>query len=98
MLCNTLCIGEEYVVQIKANGIFYMYRGIFNKIHVKNFCTLYEFIDITSSISKYPKILIDPFNYYTEFYDAPKTLRQLCWNVLPNDKKNNLLRQFTLAI
>lgn len=97
VLCKDLDIGEEYIVQIKASGIPYMYRGLFNTIHVKEFCTLYEFINVTSPISKYPKILIDPFNNYIEFYDAPKTLRQLCWNVLSNDEKK-MLQQYNLAI
>mgnify|MGYP001481185297 FL=1 len=49
--------GNIYIIIMKDyNDNFYNYYiGIFNSVHIKKFCTLYEFIDIRNNNKNYKK-------------------------------------------
>lgn len=54
------------------NDNFYNYYiGIFNSVHIKKFCTLYEFIDIRNNNKNYKKLQIIPnfSNVHASFYN-----------------------------
>lgn len=65
--------GNIYIIIMKDyNDNFYnYYTGIFNSVHIKKFCTLYEFIDIRNNNKNYKKLQIIPnfSNVHASFYN-----------------------------
>lgn len=64
--------GNMYIIIMKDyNGKYFnYYTGIFNCIHVKELCSLYEFIDIRNNNKNYKKLQIisDNSSIHASFY------------------------------
>jgi hypothetical protein len=65
--------GNMYIIIMKGynDKYFNYYTGVFNCIHTRDLCTLYEFINIKNNDNKYKKIQIIPNNssIHASFYN-----------------------------